>query len=221
MLPAPDAPFGAEEFAAATNVSRETLSRLKTYAAMLEDWNARQNLVAQGTLKDLWRRHFWDSAQLLPLIPETATNLVDLGAGAGFPGLVLAAMLRDKPQFRTVLYEATGKKCRFLESVADRIGLNVEIRNARIEQAALEPFDLVVARALAPLPLLFEYAQRFWAPSTLGLFLKGRNVDVELTDAHKSWKFTIQRYPSASDPSGVILKLTDIRHAANRTDGRR
>jgi 16S rRNA (guanine527-N7)-methyltransferase len=220
MPQAPDAPFGAEEFAASANVSRETLARFKTYAAMLEDWNTRHNLVAQSTLKDLWRRHFLDSAQLLPLIPKKAKSLADLGAGAGFPGLVLAEMLRDRPEFQIVLYEATGKKCRFLEAVAGRLDLRIEICQTRIEEAAPRSFDVIVARALAPLPRLLEYAQRFWSERTVGLLLKGQNVDAELTEAHKSWKFTLQRYSSVSDPSGVVLKLTDLRHAAYRTGAR-
>src|SRR5258708_15224168 len=85
-------PFGPAEFAAHTGVSRETLARLKAYADVLADWNARHNLIAKSTLPDLWRRHFWDSAQLAPFIPDTARTLADLGSGAGFPGLVLAAL---------------------------------------------------------------------------------------------------------------------------------
>src|SRR6201986_2503578 len=113
-MPSPaDAAFGAEEFAAASGVSRETLARLKLYAAMLEDWNARHNLVSRASLADVWRRHFWDSGQVPPLIPPAAKSLVDLGAGAGFPGLVLATMRSD---LKVVLYEATAKKCRFLEA---------------------------------------------------------------------------------------------------------
>src|ERR1700761_8852233 len=123
-------PFGPEEFAAATNVSRETLSRLKAYAALLEEWNSRHNLVAKSTLTDLWRRHFWDSAQLAPLIPPEARTLADLGSGAGFPGLVLAAL---RPDLAVTLHEATTKKCAFLEAAAERMGLSVTVRNARLE----------------------------------------------------------------------------------------
>jgi 16S rRNA (guanine527-N7)-methyltransferase len=90
----PDTAFGPEEFAEKTGVSRETLSRLKAHADLLADWNARHNLVSARSLEDVWRRHFWDSAQLAPLIPAQAQTLVDLGSGAGFPGLVLAEMLR-------------------------------------------------------------------------------------------------------------------------------
>ena len=114
------------------------------------DWNARHNLVSAGSLADLWRRHFWDSAQLVPYIPTSAGSLVDLGSGAGFPGLVIAEILRERPGFRVVLYEATAKKCRFLEAVAERLNLTVEVRQGRIEDAAPEIFDVYRGAGLRP-----------------------------------------------------------------------
>jgi 16S rRNA (guanine527-N7)-methyltransferase len=136
---------------------------------------------------------------------------VDLGSGAGFPGLVLAELLRDRPGFKTVLYEATGKKVRFLEAVAARLGLEVELRNIRIEAAKHEGFDVVTARALAPLPQLLPYAQRFWTPGSVGLFLKSQNVGGELTEARKSWRMRVEQHPSQSDPSGLILEVRELR----------
>lgn len=216
MPPAPEDAFGPDAFAAASGVSRETLDRLKTYAAMLEDWNARHNLVSKASLADLWRRHFWDSAQLAPLIPPVAQSFVDLGSGAGFPGLVLAELLRERKP-RIVLYEATAKKCRFLEAVAERLGLAIDIRNSRIEDAQRERFDVVTARACAPLGTLLSYAHTFWGKGTTGFFLKGQNVEAELTEAHKYWRIITQRHPSRSDPSGVILEIRELqRAAANR-----
>src|ERR1700722_3201469 len=126
-----DTDFGPEDFAVRTGVSRETLARLKAYAGLLADWNARHNLVSARSLEDLWRRHFWDSAQLAPLIPENAKSLVDLGSGAGFPGLVLAELLRDRVS--VTLYEATAKKCAFLTAAAERMALAMNIRNTRME----------------------------------------------------------------------------------------
>ncbi len=203
-------PFGPEDFARAANVSRETLARLKLYAAMLEDWNARHNLVSRKSLEDAWRRHFWDSAQLAPHIPDTARRLVDLGSGAGFPGLVLAELLRER--LRVVLYESTGKKCEFLRAVAKRLDLPAEIRCARAEDAKAEIFDVVTARALAPLPKLLGYAQHFTGRRTVCLFLKGQNIEAELTEAHKSWRMKLQRHQSLSDPSGVILEIRELAH---------
>ena len=176
---------------------------------MLEDWGARHNLVSRASMADLWRRHFYDSAQLLAYIPDAARSLVDLGSGAGFPGLVLAELLRER-SMQIVLYEATAKKARFLEAVAAKLSLAVDIRPSRIEDAKPEPFDLVAARACAPLPTLLAYAQRFWGPATIGLLLKGQNVEDELTQAHKSWRMNLRRHESLSDPTGVILGIREL-----------
>jgi 16S rRNA (guanine527-N7)-methyltransferase len=203
--------FGPAELLAATGVSRETLAKLKLHAGLLEDWNARMNLVSQGSMKELWNRHFWDSAQLFPLIPPAAESLVDLGSGAGFPGLVLAVMLAEKRAIRVVLYESIAKKCRFLNEVASRLGVSVEVRNTRIEQAKPEPFAVVTARACAPLTQLLAYAQLFQDKDTLCLFLKGQAVGAELAEAHKDWKMVIKRHQSLSDPSGVVLEVRELR----------
>src|SRR5262249_13181859 len=148
------------------------------------DWNARHNLVSNGSLADVWQRHFWDSAQLAPLVPAAAKSLVDMGSGAGFPGLVLAVLLSD--QLKVTLYEATAKKCRFLTEVAARLGLTTDVRNARMEDAEHQPFDVITARACAPLEKLLAYAHTFWGRNSIGLFLKGQNLGSELTQAHKS-----------------------------------
>ena len=205
--------FGPEEFAAAANVSRETLANLRLYEEMLRDWNAVHNLVSKASLEDVWRRHFFDSAQLARFIPGAARSLVDLGSGAGFPGLVLAEILREKGSFRAVLYEATGKKCRFLAAVAARLGLEVEIRNARVEDAEAEVFDIITARAIAPLPELFAYAQRFFGRNTIALFPKGQNLGSELTSSHKSWKMIANKHPSMSDPTGIVLEVWELQRA--------
>jgi 16S rRNA (guanine527-N7)-methyltransferase len=204
----PENPFGPEEFAAATNVSRETLARLKAYADLLTDWNSRHNLVSAASLNDAWRRHFLDSAQLATLMPPEAKTLADLGSGAGFPGLVLAELLRGR--ISVTVFEATAKKCLFLKAVAQRLALPVSIQNCRIEDAAPQIFDAVTSRACAPLPKLLSYAQHFIGPNSVCLFLKGQNVGVELTEAHKSWKMRVRQIPSLTDPSGAILELREL-----------
>jgi 16S rRNA (guanine527-N7)-methyltransferase len=209
----PDAlpePFGPAEFQEASDVSRETLARLKLFVSLLGDWNARMNLVSAKSLEDVWKRHVWDSAQLFPLLRPGTQSFVDLGSGAGFPGLVLAILLEGRA--RAVLYEAIAKKCRFLEEVAHRTGVTVEVRNDRIEEAKREPFDVVTARACAPLDQLLSYAAPFQAKNTQCLFLKGQSVGAELTDAYKSWSMTVKQLPSRSDPSGVILDIRELRH---------
>ncbi|HVW73228.1 MAG TPA: 16S rRNA (guanine(527)-N(7))-methyltransferase RsmG [Rhizomicrobium sp.] len=183
------------------------MARLKAFADLLADWNARHNLVAKGTLPDLWHRHLWDSAQLVPLIPESAQTLADLGSGAGFPGLVLAAM---RPDLKVRLHEATAKKCAFLQAAAERMEVKVEIRNARLEDLPPEVFDVVTARALAPLPLLLTYAHRFTGPNTVCLFLKGQNVGAELTEASKYWNMETSQVPSQTDPSAAIVMVREL-----------
>lgn len=208
-----------EGFAAQTGASPDIVARLKAYAGLLEAWNARHNLVAASTLPELWHRHMLDSAQLLPLIPDSAQSLVDLGSGAGFPGLVLACLLRGRPGFRTVLYESIGKKCTFLREAAACMEVDVEVRQARMEAARPEPFDAVSARACAPLDMLLTYALPFQGPRTINLFLKGQSAADELTAARESWKINVVRQPSVTAPSAAILVIREIRHAG--TDRRR
>jgi len=216
MPPEPDL-FGPEEFAAATGVSRETLVRLKRYASLLEDWNARHNLVSRNSMAELWRRHFWDSAQIAGFIPLETRSLVDLGSGAGFPGLVLAEMLRETHgELRVVLIEATAKKCRFLTAVAEALGLRIGVRHQRIEDAPVEPFDVITGRACAPLPQLLAYAQRFWGANTRALLHKGQNLASELTQARKSWRIRVEQHPSRSDPSGIILEIRELQRVAGK-----
>jgi len=211
-----------EEFGAAAGVSREILAHLKAYVGLLEDWNSRHNLVSPGSLADIWRRHVWDSAQLARFVPEGARTLADLGSGAGFPGLVLAELLRNS--VHVTLFEATAKKCHFLEAVRDRLRLVVTIRNERMEEVDTKPFEVVTARACAPLDKLLGYAQHFAGSNTVCLFLKGQNVGSELTEARKHWKMSFQQYPSLTDPSGVVLEIRELVHGhrqASARDGRR
>lgn len=208
-------PFGPDEFATQTGVSRETLSRLKDYADLLIDWNARHNLVAKSTLPDLWHRHILDSAQLAPLIPAGSQTLSDMGSGAGFPGLVLAVM---RPELSVTLHEATTKKCAFLEAAAARMGIKVAVRNARLEDLAPQAFDVVTARALAPLPQLLTYAYPLTSADSVCLFLKGQNVGSELTEAHKYWNMKVSQVPSQTEPSAAIVTVRDLgpRHVASQ-----
>jgi 16S rRNA (guanine527-N7)-methyltransferase len=164
--------------------------------------------VSDRSLSELWKRHFWDSAQLAPLISTGAKTLVDLGSGAGFPGLVLATMLSDRLQ--VTLVESVRKKVDFLREVISRLGLSTQVRAARIEDYRGAPFDVVTARACAPLPVLLGYAQLFTGSGSVSLLLKGQNVEVELTEARKSWRMTLQRHQSLSDPSGTIREVREL-----------
>ncbi|HVV66390.1 MAG TPA: 16S rRNA (guanine(527)-N(7))-methyltransferase RsmG [Rhizomicrobium sp.] len=201
-------PFGPAEFAAAADVSRETLNRLEAYVALLVEWNARQNLVSKSSLEDVWRRHVWDSAQLVPLLPKSTKTLIDLGSGAGFPALVLAAL---RPGIRITLVDSIAKKCRFLAEAARGLQVDVDIRNTRIEAGPREGFDAVTARACAPMDLLLGYACRFQKPDTVNFFLKGQDVEAELKKATISWKMEVLRHSSRSG-SGTILEIRKLAH---------
>jgi len=195
-----------EAFAAEAGVSRETLDRLRRYAALLEKWNRRINLVGQGTLRDLWRRHILDSAQLYPLIADPAAPLVDLGSGAGFPGLVLAAMGAADVH----LIESDRRKCAFLAEAAREMGVSVTIHAARIE--SIPPFAAatIVSRALAPMPELLDMAIIFCNEHSILLFLKGRRAIQELTATRKEWNMRVDQIQSRTDPNGTILRLEAI-----------
>src|SRR5512132_2616021 len=165
-----DGPLGADGFRDITGASAIDVERLSAYLAILERWQRRINLVGAGTLADPWRRHFLDSAQLAPLLPSDRPRLIDLGSGAGFPGLVLAILT----PVRVRLVESDARKCAFLSEVARMTGAQVEIENARIESLAPAACEVVSARALAPLRKLLEYAGRLLASNGSCLFLKGR-----------------------------------------------
>lgn len=201
--------YGPEEFAIEFNVSRETLAHLEHYAALLAHWQNRINLVGSSTLPDLWWRHFRDSAQLLNDIPDTATHGIDLGSGAGFPGLVIAICARKPMRFE--LIEADQRKVSFLREAIRITNSKAELRAQRIETLVLRPPDFIVSRALAPLPRLFEYCEPFWGPDTLGLFLKGRRWEPEIDHCAQTWSFAYDRRPSITDSSAAILAVRSLR----------
>jgi len=203
-------PLTPEAFRAITNVSRETLDRLGVYAETLLKWQERLNLIGPDTRKDLWRRHFLDSAQLYPLLPAGCGTLVDLGSGAGFPGLVLAAM--GVPEIHLV--ESDRRKSVFLNEAARRMEISVTVHAARIESLPPWPNDAVTARACARLDRLIDYAAPFMAPAGVALFPKGRGVEEELTLAGERWTMTVERFPSLTDLSGVILRMKGVSRGA-------
>lgn len=199
-------PLNPADFAALTVVSRETMGRLEAFAALLAEWSGRINLVGRSTLADPWRRHFLDSAQLLPLIPPGARRLVDLGSGAGFPGLVLAIL--GVPGVE--LIEADRRKAIFLREAARIAGAEVTLRACRIEAVAPRAADVITARGCAPLDRLLPLAERFIGPQTTCLFLKGAQAEEELTAAGKAWRMNVSRHPSRSDPGGTVLSLQQV-----------
>jgi 16S rRNA (guanine527-N7)-methyltransferase len=220
MVAATTAISSAEDFARAFGVSRETIDKLLAYEALLRQWQKTINLVAPSTLDAIWSRHFADSAQLLALAPPDAKRWLDLGSGAGFPGLVLAVMLAGREGAKVSLIESDSRKAAFLSEVARRTGAPVDIRPERIEKAAtqssLGPVDVITARALAPLPRLLELAAPAFSAHTLGLFLKGREAEAEVDAARERWAFDAALQPSLSDASGRIVVIRAL-HA--KTEG--
>lgn len=192
---------------ASCQVSHEARAKFQAYAALLKEWNEKFNLVAASTLPQLWRRHFLDSAQLFPLLPPKARRLVDLGSGAGFPGLVLSIM--GVPEVH--LIESVGKKATFLRAVVQELGLNAVVHQARIESVRDLQVDVVTARALTALPTLLSLAKPFMTKETVGLFLKGEKAEAELTQAHKYWTFVCNKNQSLSDPSGMVLQISELK----------
>jgi 16S rRNA (guanine527-N7)-methyltransferase len=203
----------AESFSVAASVSRETMERLCAYEALLLKWQKSINLVSSATLTHLWQRHMWDSAQLAALAPPDARRWVDLGSGAGFPGIVVALLLRDRPGFQMDLIESDHRKCAFLSESVRVTGAPVRVHPQRIESVMLEPADVISARALAPLTQILAWALPFWGKATIGLFPKGRSATDELTESRKDWIFEAEAIASQSDPSGSVLKLWGLKDA--------
>jgi 16S rRNA (guanine527-N7)-methyltransferase len=200
-----------EEFERSFGVSRETLERLRTYEALLRQWQKTINLVAPSTLPDIWHRHFADSAQLLAHAPAGAKHWLDLGSGAGFPGLVLAILMAERRGSQMTLIESDTRKGAYLAEVARRTGVAVDIQGTRIEKSATQakvgPVDVVTARALAPLPRLLDLSAPFFSGPTVGLFLKGREAEAEVQAAEKLWEFEADLRQSRTDASGRVVVI--------------
>lgn len=215
------ADMSPEAFCQALFVSRETLDCLCRYGALLEKWQKKINLVAAGTLPDLWRRHMLDSAQLaapIHALKKEKPVILDLGSGAGFPGLVLAIMGAGDVH----LVESDQRKCAFLREVARETGTTLTLHESRIEDLATLMIpgrvDIITARALAPLDRILDYAEPFLKAETVCLFPKGRRAREELTQAEKKWTMRVENINSLSSPSATILRLDRL---ARRSSGKK
>ncbi len=195
------------DFKTVTGAGDTVMERLRVYLDLLEKWNRRINLVGPDSLIDPWRRHFLDSAQLIPLLPQGNPVVADLGSGAGFPGLVLAIMTPA----RVHLVESNARKCAFLREAARVTETDVGIHNARIESAGVTEVDVVTARACASVQKLLNFALPLLSDTGFSIFLKGKSAETELTEARKAWKMCIATVPSQTDSHGAILKISNIR----------
>ena len=197
---------------ALARVSRETASRLDILASELRRWQGVKNLVGPGTLDSIWTRHIADSLQLLDLAPAART-WIDLGSGAGFPGLVLGIAALERDGMGVDLVESNGRKCAFLRHVARLTGAPVTVHEARAE-AVIGRFkgaEVVTARALASLAQLLAWGEALLTTGTIGLFPKGRDAQAELTEAEKSWRFDAELVPSRTDSEGRIVRIHSLK----------
>lgn len=202
----------AQRVLAELNVSRETSERLQILADLLVKWNPKINLVSKSTLEDLWTRHILDSAQVYSLAEHPVDHWVDIGSGGGFPGLVIALMAAEgNSPAKTTLIESDQRKCAFLRTVLRETGVEGTVISKRIEQAAPQEADILSARALADLSLLFSFVERHLSPEGAALFPKGVTWKKELRAAQESWSFTHEVITSKTEPNSVILKVKDLR----------
>lgn len=209
--PHPDA--GREEALSIVPVSRETADRLAILVQELRRWQSVKNLVGPGTLDNIWIRHIADSLQLLQHAPE-AKRWIDIGSGAGFPGVVLGILLRERDEGHIDLVESNGRKCAFLRHVIRVTGARATVHQARIADVlpALggKGVDVVTARALAPLCDLVDMTKDLLRTGTIGVFPKGQDWESELTEARKCWRITVDVMPSVVDSRGRILVVREL-----------
>jgi 16S rRNA (guanine527-N7)-methyltransferase len=206
---------GPETLADIVPVSRETGERLAAYVAILAKWQRAENLIAASTLPDVWRRHVADSAQLVALYPQ-ARRWLDLGSGAGFPGLVVAILGAGDSGTAVHLVESNRKKCAFLRAAIRETGAPAIVHEGRVEAVIpswSEPVDRISARALAPLSELLKLAAPLMERGVPAAFHKGQDFVREITEATQSWAFDLVKHESRVGEGGAILDVSHLRRA--------
>jgi 16S rRNA (guanine527-N7)-methyltransferase len=196
------------------NVSRETFELLVAYVDELLRWQKIHNLISQHTISQIWERHIADSLQIISLAPENSLKWIDIGAGAGLPGIVVAIALRDRIAFEMHLIDSHQRKCAFLNAIIHRLKIPVRVHPQRIETVLPQlPFqaDVLSARALCSLDELFGFVSLCPLLPQRMLFLKGKRIDIEIKNAEHSWQFNYSLIPSASQSDGCILSILDLK----------
>jgi 16S rRNA (guanine527-N7)-methyltransferase len=205
------------------DVSRETADRLERFVALLRKWQTAENLVAPETLPSVWKRHVADSAQLAKIFPDARVWL-DLGSGAGFPGIVLAILLAESPDGIVHLVESNQRKCAFLRQAIRESGASAKVHAGRIEAVLAEwqdPVDMISARALAPLDRLLSLAAPLLSNGAVGAFHKGQDFEREIEEASKSWEFDLILHKCLVEGGGVILEIRSLARKAKDPTGLR
>ncbi len=201
---------GLDVISALMTVSDDAIHKLGIYEALVQKWQPAQNLIAPKTLDDIWFRHIADSTQICAAYPQ-ARRWVDMGSGAGFPGLVTAILLADLDEDYSVdMIESNGRKAMFLRTVARELGLNVTVHNGRIESVLAQwdqPIDAFSARALTSFANLCSFVHPFISETCVGVFHKGREFDRELAEASVDWTVDLIQKPSRTDPDARIVLL--------------
>jgi 16S rRNA (guanine527-N7)-methyltransferase len=210
VLPEEQARFQLSE-----SVPRETMERLSIYVSLLTQWQGRLNLISPLTLGAIWHRHVFDSFQLRPLVPEGASKWIDMGSGAGFPGLVIAIL---DARMIVTLVESRAKKCAFLQTVIEALDLSsrVTVEDRRLEAMSPRHYDVISARALAPLPKLFELGMRFASATTQWILPKGRQAGGEIDHAKRLFSFEHQLVASRTDPEARIVLARHVKALAKK-----
>jgi len=198
--------FSKDNFVAKTGLTRGALDRYQEWGNLLEKWNPTINLVAPSTVEDFWHRHAYDSWQIIAHVPSHVQTVIDLGSGAGFPALSIAIEMKERGTGHVTLVESAGKKVNFLRTVIRDLALPATVVNQRAEELHPQSFDLITARAFAPLPKLLSYADPFWGKETRALFLKGKGLAQEVLDAQKNWKFSHKSHMSLTDETGRVVR---------------
>lgn len=193
------------------NVSRETFENLERYVQLIEKWTPKINLIAKSTVPAIWDRHISDSIQVYRAGPEDFDLWLDLGSGAGLPGIVVAIMAQNRPAQRlTRLVESDKRKAAFLRTALRELGLNDEVLPERIEALQPQSADVVSARALADLGTLLGYAHMHLRMGGIALFPKGASWQKEVEDAQQEWSFTFDALKSETGHGSVVLRIGEI-----------
>lgn len=195
------------------SVSRETTERLMAFEELFIKWSSAINLASPSTLGSLWKRHILDSAQLINIADKDATKWLDLGSGGGFPGIVLASFLKERPEAYINLVESAGKKAAFLRTAAGHLDVPARVYAERIEKmwGKIDTPQVVTARALAALKDLFSLSEPWLCNGATAVFQKGREFQTEIDSAKLDWDFHYTQHVSAIDETSVILVITDLR----------
>ena len=209
---------GRASFARQDNVSHETLALFDQWNTVLSKWNKSINLVQRSSMEQFWTRHAADSWQVTDYIKAPISTAIDLGSGGGFPGLAVGIWLKLKRQGSVTLVESAGKKASFLRTAAREMALPVTVEAKRAESLEAKPYDLITARAFAPLLPLLGYVECFYGPETQIILLKGASVPQEIEQAKAEFDFEYNLHPSATDPQGYVLTLSHLRRRENQTE---